>query len=268
MHTRNPHARFRTISAGAAILLIGSACGAAEEPIDDWQFDERTETPSPEVMTQLASVRSGATETLDELRTDIEYRRNGADDESLERWSEVATRLEEARGEVLREVDGADPADPDDAARLRDRAAEWVAEVEAEVVRVEVEFAETPAALRERADERIAELEGNLSELRMVVALGAPEADSDAAVTPVGTAQDWTRDEQQHLIRHPFDLDASALRDLEEELAEAREMAMAAATDREDDFDEVREELGDALADLTREIRQHWLALKWSDRGA
>lgn len=261
----------RAVLMGMAVAVAGVGCGPADDRADRWDDDEAMEA-APETTVQVAAIRSDVAALADSLRAEIEELRVGAQDEPLERWTEVAAQLEETRGEVLRDVDQVDVADTDEARRVRDRAAERMAELEAEVARAELEFAADRQVLRSRTEERLSELEDNLSELALYVS----DADRPRGTTPGTTPQrDRPADPDRPATATPeqtrvmaatydLDLDSSELRNLQEDLVEAQQLASERAADEDRDLDDLRDELSDQVADLTRDVRKHWHALRWS----
>ncbi len=258
---------------GLTLAVAGVGCGPADNDVDRWDDDELAEAPSPQTTVQVAVMRGDVDVILDSLRAEVDGLRAGAQDEPLERWTDVAAKVEETRGDVLQDVDEVDVADADEARRVRDRAAERIAELEAEVARAELEFAADRQALRDRTDERLSELEENLTELaRLVPASDRPQDVAPGAVPPEAQAPETdpadpaAAPEQTRVMTaaHDLDLDPSEVRGLQEDLVEAQQLAAERVADEDRDLDDLRDELSDRVAELTRDIRKHWHAFQWS----
>lgn len=248
---RTMYGKTLTISAlVAGFVVMGCAPDDQEyRPPDDQPTAEAPEVPRAEEMSrQLDAFRSEVQAAMGDLRSDIQRMEENLVEDQQERWEQLSSRVEQMEETVQRDLERLEAADAQEARAVRDDASEVLAELEAEVARADMELATDSEELSSRAEEKLARLELDLDDIARAVReyRETLPADPDA-------------EEQEHDLR--------ALEGLRTELDELRTNIARVPEVAEDDpeFADVRDELSERLATLTREVRELWYGARWSD---
>lgn len=238
-----------------ALTLLALTMGACGAPDREVAFQDDQEPAVTLSAAQWEDFRNEVRSSLEGIRMEVEGLAAATPGE--ERVVELARSTEETREEVMVELDRLATASADEARDIRRAASERLAELEAEVARNDVATSTTAEELSGSLEARLTGLSSDLEDLRQVAMdvppydpEAPPPATTDPAMTPPPAVA--------------MDLSVEELAELEGRVAELRTVAMAAATAPQDELEDARDDLGDALADITREVRKHWYAARWN----
>jgi hypothetical protein len=281
--------RYLKIPLIAAIAVMSTACGPdRQETFETVEGDRPASPPSPAMQAQFAQLRSEVDSIVGEIQSEVQARQDQAAGDTLEVWTETATQVTERRGDILVNLDRLDVATAEEARDIRADIASELAQLEAEVVRQEVrhgsatQYQEVAMSI----EERLARLEANLDSIAMhamAYAPGGREIDrTGQAVDPsrpppptTDTGMDRTVATGQTGMTgvgtttdRPDDIpDPDEIRNMREELQEVRgEVVRLRTASGQDEWEEVREDLGNQVGDLTRQVREHWYNVRYSFR--
>jgi hypothetical protein len=229
-----------------AIAFGAFACApGADEPADEVDMDAADEVASAPTSQEFAEFRGEVIETFGEIRAELAAMRDSVRVEGAEAWEDLSGSAEEASSEVMADLDRLAEATADEARQIQLSASERLATLEGEVARRDVENSPDPAALIEAMNERLAELEADLdavwqeTEVVDTVPPG-PETSTDQSVVS-----------EQEIM------------DLRTRLIELRADLERVGTATADEFDAARQDLGEEVAELTRDGRLEWYEARW-----
>ena len=226
-----------------AIAFGAFACApGADEPAEEMA----EETPPPPTSQEFAEFRGEVTETFNEIRAELAAMRDSVQVESAEAWEDLSGSAQQASEEVMADLDRLGQATADEARQIQRSTGERLAELEGEVARRDVENSSDPAALIEAMNERLAELEADLNAI----------AEEPGAVQPVPPPATATPSDQSMITEQE-------IMDLRARLVEVRAELDQIATATAEEFDAVREGLGEEVAELTRDVRLEWYEARW-----
>jgi hypothetical protein len=270
----------------ALTLMATAACNTDDDaPWTDTDDDTIVAEPTPEMRAQFTALRSEVDSVVGDLRSSVETRQEAATGDTLEDLTDISERLAERRGDLLQKLDELDRASVDEARSIRTDVASGLADLEADVFEQELRLDReevSSAAL----EEHLVDLEQNLDAIEslslsirggVTARPGQQGADrnqdaramSGAPVQhQVGDAERRDRDnalnarDDRDLQEHVPGMDEiQGLReDLQEARRDAAELGIATGDDRRDGM----HDLGERVADLTREVRTHWYNLRYS----
>jgi hypothetical protein len=235
--------KMRMHGLGVAIVLSTFACApGADEP------EEMPEDTNPSPTSQeFAEFRGEVTESFDEIRAELAEMRESVQAESAETWEELSGSAQRASDEVMADLDRLGDATAEEARQIQRAAGDRLAELEAEVARRDVENSPDPASLIEAMNERLAALEADLD---AIWAESGAEI-VDTVPPPPGTPTDQSMVSDQEIF------------DLRARLVEMRAELDRIATATGAEFDAAREDLGEDVAELTREVCREWYETQW-----
>lgn len=233
------------ITSAAALLAFGLAgCGPSERSPDGFAEADATGAGVEALTYEMASFQSEVRATLEQIRFDVQSLQAEISEDFEERWAELARTTEETQAELLGDLDRLAVASVEEAAEIRRAASERLAELEGEVARSEVETAEDAGRLSEAVSQHVQLLASDLDDLRRVASGPVPgDPTPDLWAAPP--------------------LAPETVTELEVRLEQVQVAALTTLEAGEEAFEEAREELGGAVAELTREVRKHWYAVRW-----
>ena len=213
----------------AMILVVG--CQPADRETD---LDVAMDTlPTVTAETHRQQVQ----EAIRDTRERVSGRQARISERSEDLWDRISEQADETWRNIesgLAQIRG---DDPESIHRSREDTSRRLAELEAELAEAEVATAGTPEELRDASDEWLEQIESDVRQLENLL----PHAD--------------------------VDLDRDDLRDVREHVQEIRadvQEALAAG----EDFEDRREEIGEDLADLVKDVREARYRLQWRHSGA
>ncbi len=234
------------------LALVAVGCSPGEDRTGQMGSDtlttDRAAATQAGARVSLQQVRSDVDSITSELGSELETMRGQVRDDRVDRWTQLTSDVEETRVEMMDDLRQVDSNDRDDIQRIRDRSSERLAEIEGDVARIEIEFTRDAETLQQRVDQHVERLQ-----------------------TDVGYLQDQLRQHQANDRDDDgwFDfstrIDEDDLADWQEELAGIRSELRERTAER-DDRDDIASDLGDRVADLTRDIREHVHAVRWGAR--
>jgi len=273
----------------AAMAFMAAACGAdRQETFETVDQDTSATPPSPAMRAQFAQLRTEVDSIVGAIQSEVDSLQQQAVGDTLEAWSETATQVTQRQGDLLINLDRLEAATVDEARDIRADIASDLAELEAEVVRQEVRHGSATQyqAVAMSIEERLARLEANLDSISMhSMAYASGDMQIDRTGQPVDpslqrppgadTGMDRTMAPGQPgmtgmgtTAQRGDDIpDPDEIRNLREELQEVRgEVVRLRTASGQDEWDDIREDLGNQVADLTRQIREHWYNVRYSFR--
>jgi DNA repair exonuclease SbcCD ATPase subunit len=239
MQDQASKSRFRTLMLGAvlAFVTVPVACGQPEP----------AEEPREVSAAELQEFRNEVTAALQSIQFELQAMQDRIARADPDDWEELRTTAQRTENEVLTELDRLATATAEEAREVRKAATERLAELEAEVARSEVETSENREELRETTENKIVSLEANLAQLRNQIHMPPMEpVDPEAQLPP------------------PSPVSREEIGELEDRLAELRIDLRELATASEEDIADYREQFGDEVAELTREVRTVWYSVRWN----
>jgi len=224
-----------------AIAFGAFACApGADEPSDE----VAEETPPAPTSQEFAEFRGEVMDSFDEIRSELAEMRDSVRTETAETWEELSGAAERASDEVMADLDRLGQVTAEEANQIQVATGERLADLEAEVARRDVENSPDPASLIEAMNVRLAELESDLDAILADTGL-------DTVPPSPGTPSDQSMMSEQEI----FELRTRLI----EVRAELERIAMATGAE----FDAAREELGEEVAELTRDVRREWYEVQW-----
>lgn len=215
------------------VLLAGAtmatACGETDAPDQEVAAEE-------EVRAQLAAFRAEVQSAMETLRLDVMRMEQNLTEDQRERWEELADRVDRVEDGVHRNVMRLEEAErvatEEEARAVQGETSGQLAELEAEVTRVELQLAADGGELSSKAEQKLQALRADLDEIARSAAAYA-EAEG---------------------------LDPREVEELRSELDEVRAELATLQELPEDapEFSDVREEVSQRVAELTREVRGIW----------
>jgi hypothetical protein len=253
----------RRTGASRAMMAVAAAAVIACAPT------EQAEGPSA---AELEQFREEVTQALEAVRAELLELQDHISERAPEEWSYLSTVAEVTHAEVMSDLERITEAGPEEIDEVRRAAARRLAELEGEVVKREVDTADDRETLRTVVEHHLAQLEGNLAAVaRQVDARTAPE---EAAEDPVAEP-DWDRGSQDPRPEPggAEDVDPTRLAELQDELQVIREWLdrLVGASDEEledrevseEEFEGLRRDLGESMAEVTRKVRALWYSTRW-----
>jgi hypothetical protein len=238
----------RTTSLMAALALLATACGPGADRTGQLDNDTIRADGTPVTRVDLQQVRTDVDSIVSELRSEVEAMRGQVREDRVDRWTQLTSNVEETRVEVMEDLRAVDMADQDEARRIRDRTSERLAEIEADVARNEIELTHDAQMLQQRVDQHVQRLQSDLGYLQDQLRQYQGRDREDEGWFGFGNG-----------------LDQDNLADWQEELAEVQS-DLRERTAEGDDVDDIASDLGDRVADLTRDIREQVHAVRWGAR--
>jgi hypothetical protein len=234
-----------TTVATALALVVTTACDPGEDRIDQAAQDTLPAERAQVSQVNLQQVRADVDSVMSELRAELEEMRTQVREDRTDRWTEFTADVDETRGEVMEDLRRADTADRDEAERIRERTAERLAELEADAARNQIVLLADTQTLEQRVDRHVQRLQSDIEYLQnQLREYQARDRDDDSWF-------DFTNG-----------LDQEDIADWQEELAEVQ-ADLRERTAEDDDVEDIASDLGDRVADLTRDIREYVHALQW-----
>jgi len=237
----------RTTGLMTAFVLVAVACSPNEDRMGQMGSDTLNTDLNTATRVDLQQVRSDVDSIATELRAELEAMRGEVREDRVDRWAQVSTDVEETRLEVMEDLQRVDPADRAEAQRVRDRSSERLAGIEGDVAREEIESTNGAQTLQDRVDQHVERLQSDL-----------------------GYVQDQFRQyhardrNDERWFNFTNGLDENDVADWQEELVEIRTELRERTAER-DDVDDIASDLGDRIADLTRDIREHVHNMRWDE---
>jgi hypothetical protein len=210
-------------------------------------------TPAP-TSQEFAEFRGEVMESFEEIRAELAEMRDSVQAEGAETWEELSGSAERASDEVMAAIERLENATAEEAREIQSATGDRLAELEAEVARRDVQNSSDPGSLIEAMNERLAELEADLD------AIWAESGGTGAVPPPPGaptpeTPTPSTPSDQSMSEQEFFDLRTRLI----EVRSELERIAIATGAE----FDAAREDLGEEVAELTRDVRREWYEARW-----
>jgi phage host-nuclease inhibitor protein Gam len=270
----------------AAMALVAAACGTdRQETFETVDADAIASPPSAAMRAQFAQLRSEVDSIVGVLRSEVDSLQQQAAGDTLEAWTDTAIQVTERQGDLLVNLDRLDSATADEARDIRADIASDLAQMEADVVRQEVRHGSATQyqAVALNIEERLARLEANLDSISMhsmAYHSGNVQIDRTGQAVDPSLQRPPTADTGMDRMRatgmtgmgtsadRADDLpDPEEIRNLREELQEVRgEVVRLRTASGQDEWEDIREDLGNQVADLTRQVREHWYNVRYSFR--
>jgi len=273
----------------AALAVMAAACGTdRQETYETVDAETTASPPSAAMRAQFAQLRNEVDSIVGAIQSEVGSFQQQASGDTLEAWTDTATQVTQRQGALLVNLDRLNAVTADEARNLRADIASDLAELEAEVVRQEVRHGDAVRyqAVALNIEEKLSRLESNLDSIAthsMAYAAGGRAIDrTGQALDPSppppptpATDMDRTRAPGQTGMTgvgtttdRPDEIpDADEIRNLREELQEVRsEVVRLRTASGQDEWEDIREDLGNQVADLTRQVREHWYNVRYSFR--
>ncbi len=278
--------RLTTLPLLVMLALVAGACGPdTGEEFDRPEFEDTSAPPSPAMHAEFAELRSEVDSVVGTLRAEVDSLQQQAAGDTLEAWTQAASTIQEREGELLMGLDRLNTADIEEARDIRSDIASQLAGLEGDVVRRLLEFTSGPtfADVATDLEERLTQLEQSLDSIEFRAGMqrtgggmeitrpsgGAteesvtdppPPGDTVMGRATAGDLGDPTRPGEG--IPDP-----ERIQELREEIQEVRgQLEGLREADDMGEWNEAKEEIGEHVAELTREIREHWYNVRYSFR--
>lgn len=269
------------------LLALGAgACGTdTGEEFETPETDDAALLPSPAMQAEFGELRSEVYSIVSTLREQVDSLQRQAAGDTLEAWTQAATLIQESEGEMLMELDRLNTAGVEEAMDIRSDIASELAGLEGDVVRRQVRFTAGPGFtdVALALEERLSSLEQNLDSIATrTQSYGG--SDRMQIQRPGGQATD----ESVQMPPHPGDTamgratagdlgdrmgqwddfpDAERIRELRDEIREVRgELSGLREADNMEEWNDAKEEIAEEVAELTRQVREHWYNVRYSFR--
>jgi hypothetical protein len=231
----------RRWSYGLAAAFLAFACSPGADAPEEMPPDEVEPTTTSQ---ELEEFRGEVAESFDEIRAELAEMREAVQAESAETWEDLSGSAERASDEVMADIERLRTATAEEAEQIQTAAGDRLAELEAEVARRDVENSPDSGSLIEAMNERLTELEADLDAIGAHTGMGATPP-------PPGTPTDQSMVTEQEIM------------DLRTRISDARAELEQAAMATGAEFEAAREELGEELAELTRDVRREFYEVRW-----
>jgi hypothetical protein len=278
--------RLTTLPLLVMLALVAGACGPdTGEEFDTPESEDTSALPSPAMQAEFAELRSEVDSVVGTLRAEVDSLQQQAAGDTLETWTQAASTIQEREGELLMDLDRLNTADIEEARDIRSDIASQLAGLEGDVVRRLLEFTSGPtfADIATDLEERLTRLEQSLDSIEFRA--GMQRTGGGMAITrPSGMATEESvtdppppgdtvmgrataGDLGDPTLRGEGIPDPERIQELREEIQEVRgELEGLRAADDMGDWNEAKEEIAEQVAELTREIREHWYNVRYSFR--
>jgi hypothetical protein len=283
---KEPNMRFTTLPLLVMLALGAGACGSdSGQDFETPDTEDTSAPPSPAMQAQFGELRSEVDSVVGTLRAEVDSLQRQAAGDTLADWTEAATTIQEREGELLMELDRLPTVDLEEARDIRNDIASQLAGLEGDVVRRLLEYTSGPtfADIATDLEDRLAHLEQSLDSIEsragvlrsgggMQITRPSGEATEESVTDPPPPGDTVrgraTAGELAALPRQGEDIpDPERIRELREEIQEVRgELEGLREADDMEEWNDAKGDIAEQVAELTREIREHWYNVRYSFR--
>lgn len=235
---------------------------------------------------EFTALRSQVDSVVGSLREQVDSLQQQAAGDTLEAWTQAATTIQEQEGELLMELDRLNSVELDEARDIRSDIASQLANLEGDVVRRQVQYTAGPGftGVALALEERLSRLEQTLDSVVVRLETHGPVGDMEIR-RPSGEATEESVDDpppppgdtmegrvtaedlDDPTLRSEALPDADRILELREEIQSVRgELEGLREAEDLEEWNDAKEEIAEQVAELTREVRQHWYNLRYSFR--
>lgn len=238
--------RNRNYTAGVLLALVATGafgCGPSQEAEESTmqEVDRATVSASESMREELAAFRTEVGSALSQIRHELMTLQEDMAAGSREELTELSDSAAQATSDLMSDLQRLDYATAEQARAIQRAATTRLADLEGQVAEGQVAASKDADELAKVVDEQLEHLESDLDNMDQSV-MSQPPTD-DRGARPEGELQIAR-------LRHQIDNVRSEAVEIDGDITPA-------------ELELRRVELGDAIAELTREVRREWYTLRW-----